>query len=76
MKVLNGQVINLNKKQWVQVCIWVFREWFGDWENNLDEVFKVRDVNGEFLVVYYGILILWDQVVDRSKFRIVDDWEI
>lgn len=53
-----------------------FREWFGDWENNPDEASKVRDANGEPLVVYHGTPISRDQAADRSKFRIADDWEI
>jgi len=54
MKAPNGQATNLNKKQWAQVRTRAFREWFGDWENNPDEASKVRDANGEPLVVYHG----------------------
>lgn len=76
MKAPNGQATNLNKKQWAQVRTRAFREWFGDWENNPDEASKVRDANGEPLVVYHGTPISRDQAADRSKFRIADDWEI
>ena len=54
MKAPNGQATNLNEKQWAQVRTRAFREWFGDWENNLNEASKVRDANGEPLVVYHG----------------------
>ena len=54
MKAPNGQATNLNKKQWAQVRTRAFREWFGDWENNPNEASKVRDANGEPLVVYHG----------------------
>lgn len=76
MKAPNGQATNLNEKQWAQVRTRAFREWFGDWENNLNEASKVRDANGEPLVVYHGTPISRDQAADRSKFRIADDWEI
>lgn len=54
MKAPNGQATNLNEKQWAQVRTRAFREWFGDWENCPDEASKVRDANGEPLVVYHG----------------------
>lgn len=54
MKAPNGQATNLNEKQWAQVRTQAFREWFGDWENNPNEASKVRDANGEPLVVYHG----------------------
>ena len=54
MKAPNGQATNLNEKQWAQVRTRAFREWFGDWENNPNEASKVRDANGEPLVVYHG----------------------
>ncbi|MFK1837316.1 hypothetical protein ACIXGO_24165, partial [Bacteroides fragilis] len=76
MKAPNGQATNLNEKQWAQVRTRAFREWFGDWENNPNEASKVRDANGEPLVVYHGTPISRDQAADRSKFRIADDWEI
>lgn len=55
MKAPNGQATNLNEKQWAQVRTRAFRDWFGDWENCPDEASKVRDANGEPLVVYHGI---------------------
>lgn len=54
MKAPNGQATNLDEKQWAQVRTRAFREWFGDWENNPNEASKVRDANGEPLVVYHG----------------------
>lgn len=54
MKAPNGQATNLNEKQWAQVRTRAFRDWFGDWENCPDEASKVRDANGEPLVVYHG----------------------
>lgn len=54
MKAPNGQATNLDEKQWAQVRTRAFREWFGDWENCPDEASKVRDANGEPLVVYHG----------------------
>lgn len=54
MRAPNGQATNLNEKQWAQVRTQAFKEWFGDWENNPNEASKVRDANGEPLVVYHG----------------------
>lgn len=54
MKAPNGQATNLDEKQWAQVRTRAFRKWFGDWENNPNEASKVRDANGEPLVVYHG----------------------
>ena len=50
----NGKVSNLSKKQYAQVRTKAFKDWFGDWENNLDSASKVVDENGEPLVVYHN----------------------
>ena len=49
-----GKVSNLIEKQYAQVRTKVFKEWFGDWENNPSEASKVVDENGEPLVVYHN----------------------
>ena len=54
MKAPNGNPTNLTEKQWLQVRTKAFKEWFGDWENNLSNASKVVDENGEPLVVYHG----------------------
>ena len=54
MKAPNGNPTNLNERQWLQVRTKAFKDWFGDWENNLTEASKVVDDNGEPLVVYHG----------------------
>lgn len=53
MKAPNGKPTNLTEKQWVQVRTKAFKDWFGDWENDLKNASKVVDENGEPLVVYH-----------------------
>lgn len=45
----------LNYQQWVQVRTPAFKAWFGDWENDPENVSKVVDPDtGEPMVVYHG----------------------
>lgn len=53
MKAPNGKSTNLTERQWLQVRTKVFKEWFGDWENNPKDASKAVDENGEPLVVYH-----------------------
>ena len=50
----NGKVSNLTEKQYAQVRIKAFKDWFGDWENDPANASKVVDENGEPLVVYHN----------------------
>lgn len=52
MKAPNGNPTNLTERQWLQVRTKAFKDWFGDWENDLANASKVVDENGEPLVVY------------------------
>lgn len=54
MKAPNGKPSNLNERQWLQVRTAAFKDWFGDWEKEPENVSKVVDENGEPLVVYHG----------------------
>ena len=54
MKAPNGEPTKLNERQWLQVRTPMFKEWFGDWENDPAGASKVVDANGEPLVVYHG----------------------
>ena len=54
MKAPNGKPTNLSEQQWLQVRTKAFKEWFGDWENDIENSSKVIDENGEPLVVYHG----------------------
>jgi hypothetical protein len=54
MKAPNGNPTNLTEKQWLHVRTKAFKEWFGDWENDLNNASKVVDENGEPLVVYHS----------------------
>lgn len=49
-----GPVSNLTERQYAQVRTKAFKDWFGDWENDPENAFKVVDENGEPLVVYHG----------------------
>lgn len=49
----NGKKSNLTERQYAQVRTKVFKDWFGDWENNPKNASKVVDENGEPLVVYH-----------------------
>ena len=49
----NGKPSNLTERQYAQVRTKAFKEWFGDWENDLTNSSKVVDENGEPLVVYH-----------------------
>lgn len=50
----NGNVSNLNERQYVHVRTKAFKDWFGDWENDPENASKVVDENGEPMVVYHG----------------------
>jgi hypothetical protein len=50
----NGQPSNLTAEQYKLVRTPEFKDWFGDWENDLANASKVVDENGEPLVVYHG----------------------
>ena len=50
----NNNRSNLDERQYAQVRTKAFKGWFGDWENDPDNASKVRDENGEPLVVYHG----------------------
>ncbi|MDR2917856.1 MAG: hypothetical protein LBV72_00615 [Tannerella sp.] len=54
MKAPNGEGTNLNERQWLQVRTTNFKNWFGDWLNDLENASKVVDENGEPMVVYHG----------------------
>lgn len=54
LKAPNGKNTNLNETQWVQTRTKRFKDWFGDWENDVENSSKVVDENGEPLVVYHG----------------------
>lgn len=54
MKAPNGENSKLTESQWLQVRTKSFKNWFGDWENNLKDASKAVDENGEPLVVYHG----------------------
>ncbi|MCD8479886.1 MAG: hypothetical protein LRZ88_06425 [Candidatus Cloacimonetes bacterium] len=54
MKAPNGKPTNLNERQWLQVRTQLFKDWFGDWENDPKNASKVVDSNGEPMVVYHG----------------------
>lgn len=49
----NGKPTNLTEDQWITVRTKNFKDWFGDWENDLANASKVIDENGEPLVVYH-----------------------
>jgi hypothetical protein len=59
----NGKPSNLNHTQWHLVRTPEFKNWFGDWENDVVNASKVVDENGEPLVVYHGT---------KSEFNIFD----
>jgi hypothetical protein len=50
----NGKPSNLTPEQYKLVRTEAFKNWFGDWENDLENSSKVVDENGEPLVVYHG----------------------
>lgn len=50
----NGKPSNLTPDQYKLVRTPEFKQWFGDWENNIENSSKVVDENGEPLVVYHG----------------------
>jgi len=54
LKAPNGKASKLNERQWLQVRTKAFKDWFGDWQNDLANASKVVDENGEPLVVYHG----------------------
>lgn len=49
----NDKPSNLTERQYAQVRTKAFKEWFGDWENDLANSSKVVDENGEPLIVYH-----------------------
>ena len=50
----NGEPTNLTERQWLQVRTEAFKEWFGDWENDLEEASQMKDENGEPKVFYHN----------------------
>jgi len=50
----NGKKSNLTPEQYKLVRTPEFKEWFGDWENDIANSSKVVDSNGEPMVVYHG----------------------
>ena len=67
MKAPNGEPTKLNERQWLQVRTPMFKEWFGDWENDPDGASKVVDANGEPLVVYHGTPSINLEVFDPDR---------
>lgn len=63
----NGNKSNLSKENYEYVRTDEFKKWFGDWENNSENVSKVVDENGEPLVVYHGTPNNFDEfkITDR-----------
>lgn len=47
MKAPNGKPTNLTEKQWAQTRTKNFKDWFGDWENDIEGSSKAVDENGE-----------------------------
>lgn len=64
----NGKVSNLTEKQYAQVRTKAFKDWFGDWENDLKNASKVVDKNSEPLVVYHESPNVFS-IFDTSKKR-------
>lgn len=62
----NGKPSNLTERQYAQVRTKAFKDWFGDWENDLANASKVVDENDEPLVVYHGTNAEFT-VFDNSK---------
>jgi hypothetical protein len=63
MKAPNGKPTKLNERQWLQVRTQLFKDWFGDWENDPANASKVvekktssRDANGEPIPMYHGTI--------------------
>ena len=54
MTAPNGEKTKLNAEQWATVRTTNFKNWFGDWENDLENASKVVDENGEPMVVWHG----------------------
>lgn len=67
MKAPNGKKSNLTERQWLQVRTKAFKDWFGDWENDLENASKVVDENGEPLIVYHGTNSKWN-ILDTKMF--------
>ena len=54
MTAPNGEKTKLDEEQWATVRTTNFKNWFGDWENDLENASKVVDENGEPMVVWHG----------------------
>lgn len=50
----NGKPSNLTERQYAQVRTKAFKDWFGDWENDLANASKVVDENGEPMVMIHN----------------------
>lgn len=62
----NKKPSNLTPEQYKLVRTPAFKEWFGDWENSLENASKVVDENGEPLVVYHGSNVDFN-IFEKSK---------
>ena len=54
MKAPNGENSNLTEEQWLYVRTEEFKDFFGDWETDVENSSKIVDENGEPQVVYHG----------------------
>ena len=50
----NGKVSKLNERQWKVVRTSMFKDWFGDWENDPGSASQLVDENGEPKVFWHG----------------------
>ncbi len=64
LKAPNGKKSNLPNQCWLMVRTEIFKNWFGDWENDTDNASKVLDANGEPLIVWHG--------TDKGGFSVFD----
>lgn len=72
MTAPNGEKTKLDAEQWATVRTTNFKNWFGDWENDPENVSKVVDENGEPLVVYHGTTNDETKKVWNEKAKIYD----
>ena len=73
LKAPNGNISKLTEYQWILVRTPSFKNWFGDWENDLENSSKVLDSNNEPLVVFHGTQQAGFSCFDNSKRTFYDE---
>ena len=73
MKAPNGKPTNLNERQWLQVRTKAFKNWFGDWETNIEDKLSMEEIFDESTKeLWYNADELL-KLLENSKYKPIAD---